>query len=110
QLRRLEEIPHSRIFGRTIRGRVESNPGAVYATCRSLQKAWSCHADRDQPWLAQRSHSKSIRRYAARDGRERARVRPNRARFGLARVRIFNESEQSENHDCRLSIVGGAIE
>src|SRR6267143_1252477 len=51
-----------------------------------------------------------IRRHPARDGGERARVRPDRARFGLSRVRLFDEGEQSENHDRSVSVAGRATE
>ena len=46
-------------------------------------------AHRDEPRLAQRPDHESLRRHAARDGGERARVRPHRARSRLSRASSF---------------------
>ena len=59
------------------------------------------HAHRHEPRLAQRPHHEPLRRHAARDGGERARVRPHRARSRLSRLHFLDEVEQPEGDDRR---------
>ncbi len=73
------------------------------------QDARNRHADRDKSWLTFGSHSESLRRYAAWDGGERARIRADRAGPRISRLRFLHEGEQSESDDCCLSTARSAI-
>ncbi len=68
----------------------------------ALQGTRPRHAHRDESRFAQRSHHEPLRRHAARDGGERARVCSHRARSGLSRLRLLDEIEQPEGDDQRL--------
>ena len=83
---------------------------AVFAACRVVQDARNRHAHRHKSRLAFGPHPESLRRYAARHGGERARVRADRARPRLSRFRFLDEGEQSEGDDRCLSTAGRAIE
>src|SRR5580704_6805492 len=110
QLRRFQEIRHSRIHRRTVRWRVESDSRAVFTARRSVQEAWNRHAHRNKSRLAFRPHPESVRGHAAWNGGKRARVRKDRARYGLSRFHFLDESEQSEDHDRGVSVARCAIE
>src|SRR2546426_784404 len=81
----------------------------VRITAPTVKDAWNRDAHRDESRLAQRSDPEPIRRHTARNGRERARVRADRARPRLSRVRLFDEIEQPESDDRGVSITRRAV-
>jgi len=60
----------------------------------TLQRARDRDAHRDEPWFAVGSNHESLRRHPAWDGGKRTRVRPDRTRFRLSRIHLFDEVEQ----------------
>src|SRR5580704_16152116 len=103
QLRRFQEIRHSRIHRRTVRWRVESDSRAIFTARRSVQEAWNRHAHRNKSRLAFRPHPESVRGHAAWNGGKRARA-------GLSRFHLLDESKQSEDHDRSVSVARRTIE